>query len=340
MSPRFNPPPNWPAPPEGFVPPPGWQPDPSWGPVPEGWQLWVDEEEGQASLASPSGSAPSAPSASSYPGQTAVLPMAGPAPVGPAGPTAGGWQPVDVGTPGSGKTPVTRRWWFWLLIVVIIVVMVGTAAGALLALTRGSQASGKDSSSQVEVSGQDTEAGSAQDSDPGAEEEEATAPTAAKGPGSSMKDALDPAQPVTFKAGMYDDDPQASIDVAFGAVEWDANDAIKAAFADRGFADGYQDPGEGKVYMRVPVTVTYHGAGQLNPFELDMDYVKDGNTHTPQSMFLDDDYYLRDMPRDGGSVTGYFTYVINASDAGSGVFAASAFSAMYDGTGETYIQAK
>jgi hypothetical protein len=45
MSPKFNPPPNWPTPPEGWTPPPGWQPDPQWGPAPDGWQLWVDSAD-------------------------------------------------------------------------------------------------------------------------------------------------------------------------------------------------------------------------------------------------------------------------------------------------------
>lgn len=42
VTPRFNPPPNWPEPPPGWMPPPGWQPDPSWPAPPEGWQLWVE----------------------------------------------------------------------------------------------------------------------------------------------------------------------------------------------------------------------------------------------------------------------------------------------------------
>lgn len=44
MSPRFNPPPNWPAPPDGWTPPPGWAPSTEWGPLPEGWTLWVDDD--------------------------------------------------------------------------------------------------------------------------------------------------------------------------------------------------------------------------------------------------------------------------------------------------------
>ena len=43
--PTFNPPPNWPQPPENWSPPAGWRPDPAWGPAPEGWQLWVEEQQ-------------------------------------------------------------------------------------------------------------------------------------------------------------------------------------------------------------------------------------------------------------------------------------------------------
>ena len=43
-SPRFNPPPNWPAPPPGWTPPPVWVPDPSWPPPPKGWQLWIADQ--------------------------------------------------------------------------------------------------------------------------------------------------------------------------------------------------------------------------------------------------------------------------------------------------------
>jgi hypothetical protein len=42
-TPRFNPPPGWPAVPDGWAPPPEWQPDPAWPAPPAGWQLWVDE---------------------------------------------------------------------------------------------------------------------------------------------------------------------------------------------------------------------------------------------------------------------------------------------------------
>jgi len=44
-TPRFNPPPNWPAPPPGWQPPTDWKPDPSWPQPPYGWQLWINEPE-------------------------------------------------------------------------------------------------------------------------------------------------------------------------------------------------------------------------------------------------------------------------------------------------------
>lgn len=47
MTPRFNPPPNWPQPPEGWTPPPGWQPDPNWEPAPVGWRVWLPENTGR-----------------------------------------------------------------------------------------------------------------------------------------------------------------------------------------------------------------------------------------------------------------------------------------------------
>lgn len=42
---RLNPPPDWPQPPAGWVPPPGWKPDPAWPDPPDGWQLWLRDED-------------------------------------------------------------------------------------------------------------------------------------------------------------------------------------------------------------------------------------------------------------------------------------------------------
>ena len=45
---RFNSPPGWPTPPAGWTPPPDWNPDSSWPAPPDGWQLWVSDDDAAA----------------------------------------------------------------------------------------------------------------------------------------------------------------------------------------------------------------------------------------------------------------------------------------------------
>lgn len=42
---RFNSPPGWPTPPPGWTPPAGWRPDAAWPALPEGWELWLADED-------------------------------------------------------------------------------------------------------------------------------------------------------------------------------------------------------------------------------------------------------------------------------------------------------
>lgn len=49
---RFNSPPGWPQPPAGWTPPPDWEPNPAWPPMPQGWRLWLHDEEASADAAS------------------------------------------------------------------------------------------------------------------------------------------------------------------------------------------------------------------------------------------------------------------------------------------------
>lgn len=78
---RFNPPPGWPQPPAGWTPPPSWKPDPAWPPMPEGWLLWLPEEEPSPS-ADPS-TTPAVPGP-----DTAEVPMQPAVPVPPPEPPA------------------------------------------------------------------------------------------------------------------------------------------------------------------------------------------------------------------------------------------------------------
>ena len=154
------------------------------------------------------------------------------------------------------------------------------------------------------------------------------------GPGSDPKNPIDPTKSsIEFKAGKYDDDPNATVTVSIGAVEWNANEDIKAANKYI-----YQDPPAGKVYIRVPVEISYKGKGQYQKYSLHIDYSHDGNTSGSESFIDDSMFNQQDMPRDGGSAKGNFVFLVDQATAndGKGVFAVTGFS----GNDEVYVAAK
>ncbi|MCL3788831.1 hypothetical protein, partial [Actinomyces sp. 187325] len=239
-----------------------------------------------------------------------------------AQPQAAGWQPLDVNSPqGPGSTPVTRKWWFWAIIVVAVLALVGGLVAALMG--------GKDKDDP-----EPAPAPTSQQADPTSEpsdepEPVASATTGASGgatgstggcqQGTSQKCPGDlGSQSLTLKASEYSDDPNATVDLTFGDVVWDGTEQART-----GWEYGFEEPGQGNVYMRLPVTVTYHGEGQLNLYSLDFKYVRDGNTFTDEFIFSSDELTNQTAPYDGGSVTGYVTFKIPAEYAHSGAFAIS-----------------
>ena len=362
MALRFNPPPNWPAPPEGFNPPAGWQPDPAWGPAPEGWQLWVedsapDSSAGSAPQASsaadaawaptqavPTGSSPvadptgqsasapsgdyaaSAPATGSAPGASYAPGMnyaqsptpfhnQGGAQSGPGGLPQGGpgWQPPGPGGP-SGPKPIVQQWWFWLIIGVVVIALV---AGCLIAILSNSGSSNNNNSHHTNdpaptIAGPTPSSGGSGSSG---------------GVGSTEKNPYEANETVTITANKYSTDPNASIDVTFGVVEWDATQQLK----DSSSKYSWTEPPSGYVYVRVPVSVTYHGSGQFNYLDLDLDYVQNGNTTSPEdsiSYEVRDEFRRQDMPRDGGTAKGYITFLMTTeqTQAKDGVWAVEALS--------------
>ena len=248
----------------------------------------------------------------------------------------GGWQPIDVngGSGNGGKKPVTKQWWFWLIIgLVALLILIGIIAAL---------AGGGDSSDDSKGSGVGTAAAADPTTGSGSSDSGSSDSSSSSSDeqGMSMDNPADPTtQTIKIKANEYASDPDASVEIQFGAVEWDTTDAIKKVYDDNKYSEGFKDPGSDKVYMRVPVTVTYHGKGQMNPYDITIDYVNKGNPVEASSdtYLLDDEFNDQDMPRDGGTVTGYFTYVIPKSDEKSGVFAVSGLS-NYDQ--EMYMAAK
>ncbi|QHO91002.1 hypothetical protein CWT12_06260 [Actinomyces sp. 432] len=375
MALRFNPPPNWPAPPEGFNPPPGWQPDPAWGPAPEGWQLWIEDSvpDGSAGSAPQAGSAPDAgwaptqavPTGASAPvadptGQSASAPSgdyaAGASPYAAnmnyaqsptpyhnqqqapgASPQAAGWQPIDVtqaGMPG-GKKPVTKQWWFWTIIGVVVLALV---IGIVVALSGGDDDSDNRSSSTTTSSSSNdngTSGNSSGGSSGGDQQDEPSEDER----GTTLDNPGDPQeQMITFKASEYSDDPDATLEVEIGSVEWNANASLKKELTDSGRSYAWEEPPSGSVYMRVPVSVVYRGKGQMSSGWLSVDFVVDGNTTEPEYLYSSKEFRTQDMPRSGGKAEGYFTFLISEEDAESeeARFAVKGFY----GTDEYYMQAK
>ncbi|WP_103062784.1 hypothetical protein [Actinomyces qiguomingii] len=267
-------------------------------------------------------------------------------------PQAAGWQPIDVGqgAPPGGNKPVTKQWWFWTIIAVVIIALV---IGIIVALTRGNDDNddSRASATSSSTASNDDSTSKPTEDDPTPEPtEDDPAPEPSKNAstpnqggdsssdkGATVSTAIDPENDsFIFEAGDYDStDPNATVEIKVGSVEWDATSAVKADAGDL----FWTEPGDGNVYMRVPVTAIYHGKGQLDGYKVKVDFVKDGNTTSRQDkMLLNSEFRFQDQPRDGGSVTGYFVFLLSEADAKAeeGVFAVEVFY----GNDERYFQAK
>ncbi|WP_314158948.1 hypothetical protein [Actinomyces oris] len=270
-------------------------------------------------------------------------------PQGAAGgmqPPAGGWQPNAAAPagPGNGSKPLTQQWWFWTGIAAVVVVAL--VIGSIFMFKGDSSESDNkaDSTSTSEPKSQkkadsDSNTKTSDSDDTDSSDQKKTSKPGSNDPGSNEKNPLDPkAGPITLNAGKYDDDPNASIDVTFGDVEWNANETLKAASGPY----GYDDPPAGQVYIRVPVEITYHGEGQFADYRLQVGYTNDGNTAQPTSSVGGKSLFSRQsMPRDGGKAKGDFVFLIDSSTANEkkGAFTVSAFSQV-DNKNEVYVAAK
>ncbi|MDU0348136.1 hypothetical protein RWX45_04735, partial [Actinomyces sp. MRS3W] len=232
----------------------------------------------------------------------------------------------------GGKKPVTKQWWFWTIIAVVVLALI---IGIIVAVSGGDDEAKDDSTTSSQTQSRSSDDSDDQDDTAtNSGDDSGDDSNSSSDVGTTMDNPGDPqTQQITFTASEYATDPDASMEVQFGSVEWDASADVEAEAGKY----SWEDPGSGNVYMRVPVTVTYHGKGQMNSYELEIDYVKDGNTTEPTLIYVDTDFRYQDMPRDGGSATGYFMFIISEEDAKAqeGVFAVSGFN-----NDELYMQAK
>ncbi|MFC2779205.1 hypothetical protein BKH24_12790 [Actinomyces oris] len=273
-------------------------------------------------------------------------------PQGAAGgmqPPTGGWQPNAAAPagPGNGSKPLTQQWWFWTGIAAVVVVAL-VIGGIFMFKGDSSDSDTKaDSTSSSEPTHQKKSDPDSKKKTSDPDETDSPAPKKTtktsspnnNGPGSSEKDPIDPkAGAITLNAGKYDDDPNASVDVTFGDVEWNANESVKAATSQY----SYKEPPAGKVYIRVPVEITYHGQGQFDEYDLKIGFTHDGNTAESEYLVGGQSLFSRQsMPRDGGKAKGDFIFLVDESAANEkkGAFAVSAFSQV-DNKNEVYVAAK
>lgn len=237
----------------------------------------------------------------------------------PADPQTG-WQP-GAGDPtgGSPNKPVTKQWWFWTIIAVVVVALVAVGVVVALNLNKDDDAKGgptRGGSTHSQPTGGPT--GSTSSSNNG-------------GKGTTMDNPATMQDVITFDS-ISSDDPTATVEVSFEEVQWDATQAVKA-----GQPYSFETPSADQVYIRLKVKATYHGSGKFSPYSLHIDYVKNGNATASTTDISDDSFTMQTEPRDGGSVTGYFTFLVSKDGVKDGVFAISTSS--YNSQ-EVYVKAE
>ncbi len=247
----------------------------------------------------------------------------------PPGPV-GNWQPVDVAgglSAAPASRPVTRQWWFWTIIAAVLVVALVLT---LVLVSRGSS-DDRDGGATAQSS---SDTGSSSDD---ADSSDDSSGSGSGGEGTSADTAIDPTQQdvVLPSTRQEDEGKDIQITVHFDPVTWDANDTLKA---DNEYI--YEEPPEGQVYITVPVTVTYQGEGQFNYHDLDITYEDGGNTSEPEIFIDDKSFYSQSMPRNGGSATGYYAFLISEDSVNSGNFVISAFDTYSSDREEWFVQAK
>ena len=256
-------------------------------------------------------------------------------------PPANGWQPTDTAAPagpGNGSKPLTQQWWFWtgIAAVVVVALVIGTVF-----MFKGDSGNGDNkadstsSSESKENKGSSAKQKAKEPGDNSSSKPSDDSTGKSDGPGSSAANPIDPtSKSVEFKADEYATDPDATVTVTMGAVEWNVNDDLKSTM--RG---AYKEPPAGKVYIRVPVEVAYKGKGEYRSSDLQITYSHDGNTAKSEYIGTDDMFEQQSMPRDGGTAKGNFVFLVDASTAndGKGVFAVKGF---YMSDQEVYFAAK
>lgn len=107
-----------------------------------------------------------------------------------------------------------------------------------------------------------------------------------------------------------------TLDVTLGEVNWDA-------WSDLQKANQFNEaPGDGEVYVTVPVTVVYHGSGEVSPWiETTISLsAPNGQVYSTSSVVTGQDSFSVNDLTDGGTATFTEAFLIPADQAKQGTF--------------------
>ncbi|UYG17740.1 hypothetical protein BRM3_04785 [Brachybacterium huguangmaarense] len=261
----------------------------------------------------PSGQGYGQPSANGYGPSAAGYGQASPNGYGqvPGGEGPGGYQPIQ---PAQTKK---TRWPLWTclgcgVLVLIILIVIGGCAF----LNRGSNdepttpPAPATSSTATEEPTSDAPTTDAPTSDAPTSD----APTSAAAQGGAG--TADSPFPVGGGPATLTTSTDGTLDVTLGEVNWDAWSDIQKA------NQFNEAPGDGEVYVTVPVTVVYHGSGEVSPWiETTISLSSpNGQVYSTSSVVTGQDSFSVNDLTDGGTATFTEAFLIPADQAKQGTF--------------------
>lgn len=247
------------------------------------------------------------PSANSY----------GAAPQSPYGqPSPNGYgQPVGAmgsynAAGGPMQPPAKKsRWWIWACAGCAVLTLLALLGGCGLLLVRGGGAADPVTTATSPTSGTTTD-------DPTTDSPTTTDPTSSAPPVGGDLGTKDNPFPIGGGPATISTSDGGTADIVLGTPNWDAWAQIQEA------NQFNEAPAEGHVYVMVPVTVTYHGTGELTPWiETKVSFsAENGQIYDEAPVVTPRTSLDANSLTDGGSVEYDIAMQVPADQAQKGVF--------------------
>ncbi|QNN82396.1 hypothetical protein H3H54_15530 [Brachybacterium sp. Z12] len=118
-----------------------------------------------------------------------------------------------------------------------------------------------------------------------------------------------------------DDEAGGTLDITVGEIDWDATEAVMGRSAEN------PEPGDGEVYILVPVTVTYHGDSTQEPMLLLwVDYLSDaGGSYEDAIAVTPNTVFEKGTMRDGDTEDWEYGIIVPEDEVQAGSVSVRAF---------------